>query len=157
MHSPIKIKPIGIVRNTAGEEPYDGWKNVVSHIIIDTEYKEALCRLEDFSHIYVLFYLNQMHEKFQSLTNPTGNTEFPLVGAFATRTPNRPSKIGLTICELLGVDYNVIEVKGLDAFDNTPVLDIKPYFPIKVEKVNVPDWIIKINESRTKKEREIVS
>ena len=157
MHALIKIKPIGIVRNSAGKEPYDGWKNVVSHIIIDTEYMEALSRLEDFSHIYVLFYLNQMHEEFQALTNPTGNPEFPLVGAFATRTPNRPNKIGLTICELLGVDGKVIEVKGLDAFNNTPVLDIKPYFPIKVDKVKLPDWIIKINESRTKKEREIVS
>jgi len=58
---------------------------------------------------------------------PRGNPAWPEVGIFAQRAKNRPNRLGLATCELIGVAGNEIRVRGLDAIDGTPVLDIKPY------------------------------
>jgi tRNA (Thr-GGU) A37 N-methylase len=71
------------------------------------------------------------------------------MGAFAVRTNLRPNPIGLTVVELLKVEGNVLEVRGLDAFDGTPVLDIKPYDPWDVVKqVRVPAWWRRLEEEK---------
>ena len=144
----IPIKQIGIVQNTLGTLSFDSWKDTISSIIIDAKYRDALEGLEEFSHIYVLFYLHQMEEEFRQKTHPTGNPEYPLVGVFATRTPNRPSRIGLTICKLLNIQENVLTVEGLDAFNGSPVLDIKPFYPYDFDDVRLPNWIKMIHKKR---------
>jgi tRNA-Thr(GGU) m(6)t(6)A37 methyltransferase TsaA len=108
---------------------------------VSEEYEEALSGLEGFSHVEVLFYLHEMDGPFVSMIHPTGDPELPLVGAFATRTPNRPSKIALTTCRLLGIYGNRLKVKGLDAYDGSPVLDIKPHFGPSHEEVTLPSWV----------------
>lgn len=70
-----------------------------------------------------------------------------MVGAFATRTPNRPSKIALITCRLLSIDGNRLKVEGLDAYDGSPVLDIKPHFGTRSEEATVPGWVVNLNQS----------
>ena len=73
----------------------------------------------------------------------------PLLGAFATRTPHRPNPIGLTLVELLEVEGNVVTVRGLDAFDGTPVLDMKPFDYWDVaEDARVPEWWMKLEKEK---------
>ena len=143
---PVMIQPIGYVKNNLGRRSYNEWRDTESEIIISEEYQDALIRLDDFSHIEVIFYLHEMDREFRTRIHPTGNPEYPLMGAFATRTPNRPSKIALTTCKLLGVEGNILRVRGLDAIDGSPVLDIKPYSGKHVEDLKVPQWIQDIRE-----------
>ena len=72
----------------------------------------------------------------------------PLVGAFAQRAKHRPNPIGITAVEILAAEGNVLTVRGLDAIDGTPVLDIKPYLPAfdRVDDARVPAWIEKLME-----------
>jgi tRNA-Thr(GGU) m(6)t(6)A37 methyltransferase TsaA len=81
--------------------------------------------------------------------HPRGREDMPLLGVFATRTPYRPNPIGLTLVELMKVEGNVLTVRGLDAFDGTPVLDIKPfdYWDI-AEAARVPEWWTRLKEER---------
>jgi tRNA (Thr-GGU) A37 N-methylase len=76
--------------------------------------------------------------------------DLPLIGVFATRSNYRPNYIALTTVELLAVDGHVLKVKGLDALDGTPVLDIKPYVPHKdyVENARLPAWTQKLRDEQ---------
>jgi tRNA-Thr(GGU) m(6)t(6)A37 methyltransferase TsaA len=95
-------------------------------IKIKDEYREGLKDIERFSHIIVLFYFNQS-DHYDLLT--TTHFSSKKRGIFGTRSPHRPNHIGLSIVELIGVNRNNLEIKGVDMLDNTPVLDIKPYSP----------------------------
>ena len=149
---PIKIQPLGIVRNNVERLSFDSWNDVISELIIDYKYQEALYKLDEYSHIYVLFHLQHVKEPFKQRIHPTCNSKYPLVGAFSTRTPNRPNRIGLTVCRLLKIQDNILTVRGLDAFDGSPILDLKPYFPSIINDVRVPKWNIELQkelESKT--------
>ena len=137
----IPIQPIGIVRNQLGKRNYNQWKNTESYIIIMPEYQDALYRLNEYSHIEVIFYLHEMNHPFKTRIHPTGNPEYPLMGAFGTRTPNRPSKIALTTCKLLDIKENILRVKGLDAYNGSPVLDIKSVSTRKIIDIQTPQWL----------------
>jgi len=144
----IVLNPIGCVKTEAvGDEVKD--KSRISQIIIRDELIEALEGVDGFSHLFVLFWLNQTSSK-QRMTlkvHPRGRLDMPLLGVFATRTSLRPNPIGLTLVELLKVEGNTLTVRGLDAFDGTPILDIKPFDSWDTaEKARVPDWWIKLNE-----------
>ena len=83
---------------------------------------------------------------------PRGRSDMPLLGIFATRTPHRPNPIGLTRVKLLNVERNVVTVQGLDAFNGTPVLDIKPFDNWDTtEDFKVADWWMKLEKERTNK------
>jgi len=127
----IIVTPIGIIRNNIDKPIHDIWKDVISKIEIDQKYKQALDGLDDFSHIIVLFWMNQIPPERHNLLkiHPRGRQELPLVGVFATRSQMRPNPIGITIVKLLCRNSNSLEVKGLDAIDGSPVLDIKPFIP----------------------------
>jgi len=77
--------------------------------------------------------------------HPRGNKKLPLVGLFATRSPNRPNSIGKATVRLIKREGNVLKVRGLDAIDGTPVIDIKPYLPRydSVARAKVPWWVSK--------------
>ena len=141
---PVMVQPIGYVKNSLGRRSYDQWRGTESMIVVSEEYKDALYRLDEYNYIQVLFYLHEMTNAFVSRIHPTGNPGYPLMGAFSTRTPNRPSRIALTLCKLLSIQGNVLRVKELDAYDSSPVLDLKPYSGKCVDGVKVPKWIDEI-------------
>jgi tRNA-Thr(GGU) m(6)t(6)A37 methyltransferase TsaA len=153
--SKICLEPVGFVKtDTVSKEVRD--KNVVSRIVFREEYSEALEGVEEFSHLFVLFWLHRMSDEKKRImkVRPRGRSDMPLLGIFATRTPHRPNPIGLTRVKLLKVEGNVTTVQGLDAFDGTPVLDIKP-FDIwdTTEDFKVPAWWMKLRKERkTKKD-----
>jgi tRNA-Thr(GGU) m(6)t(6)A37 methyltransferase TsaA len=143
----ISIQTIGYVRNNLGKLSYNEWYDTVSDIVISEEYQEALYRLDEYSHIEVIFYIHEMNHQFVTRIHPTGNPNYPLMGAFATRTPNRPSKIGLTTCRLMRINDNVLRVKGLDAYNGSPVLDIKPFSGRNYSCLEVPQWASDLKKS----------
>ena len=141
----ITLRPVGIVRNRIKERPGGGWENVVSDIVVDSSLTEALENLDEFSHIIVLYWMHQVDATGQRATKvrPMGNQEIPMKGVFATRSPNRPNPVGKAIAKLLLRHNNILKVRGLDAIDGTPVIDIKPYIPGYDSAANakVPPWI----------------
>ena len=107
---------------------------------------DALLGLSDFSHVWVLFWFheNDTPEKRTTLqVHPMKDPENPLTGVFATHSPARPNLIGLTRCRIGSIEGAVIELDDIDAFDGSPVLDIKCYIPDpeEAEHVQVPSWI----------------
>ncbi len=139
----IFLRPIGIVHNdvTSGEAD---WEEIVSRIEVREDLLPALEGVEEFSHLIILFYFDRLPPSPSPLqVRPERRPEMPLVGVLATRSPQRPNPIGLTAVELLRRERNVLWVRGLDAFDGTPVLDIKPYLPRgdHLEEVRLPDWL----------------
>jgi len=146
----IILNPIGYVRTEAvGDEVKD--KSTISQIILSDELVEALEGITGFSHVFVLFWLDQVPKEKRMLlkVHPRGRMDMPLLGVFATRTNLRPNPIGLTLVELLGVEGNILTVRGLDAFNGTRILDIKPFdFWDTAENAKLPDWWIKLNEKK---------
>jgi tRNA (adenine37-N6)-methyltransferase len=99
-------------------------------IRLSDEFDEsALWGLDTFSHIEIVYVFDRVAvDKIEvGARRPRGNPEWPQVGIFAQRGKNRPNRIGVTTCSLLSVDGRDIAVRGLDAIDGTPVIDIKPY------------------------------
>ena len=146
----IVLKPIGYVKTSAqGDEIKD--RQHLSEVIINPELAEALEGVEAFSHVYVLFWLNKITAEQRSIlkVHPRGRKDLPLLGVFATRTYLRPNPIGLTLVELLKVDGNVLTVRGLDAYDGTPVLDVKPFdsWDTTTES-RVPKWWLQLERER---------
>ena len=146
----IALKPVGFVKTKAvGKEVRD--KGNVSEIVFREDLAEALDGVEDFSHLFVIFWMHEISEEERRTmkVRPRGRRDMPLLGAFATRTPHRPNPIGLTLVELLEVEGNVVTVRGLDAFDGTPVLDIKPFDYWDVaEDARVPEWWMKLEKEK---------
>ncbi|MGD6806593.1 MAG: tRNA (N6-threonylcarbamoyladenosine(37)-N6)-methyltransferase TrmO [Candidatus Bathyarchaeia archaeon] len=139
----ITFTPIGYVKTDAIVKQIKD-ENAISTITLNPQLTMGLDGLAEFSHIFVLFYLNQVQETSLPLNlkvHPRGRTDLPLTGIFGTRTMLRPNPIGLTLVALLKVEGNVLTVRGLDAYDGTPVLDIKPYDPWDTaEDARTPEW-----------------
>ncbi len=143
----MTLKIIGIVRNGVKQPPGPGydWERITSEIVVESSLTEALDGLENFSHIIVLYWMHQAAAagEVPLKVHPMGKQELPLVGRFATRSPNRPNPIGKATVRLLECQGNTLRVEGLDAIDSTPVIDIKPYIPgyDSVADAKVPPWI----------------
>jgi tRNA-Thr(GGU) m(6)t(6)A37 methyltransferase TsaA len=127
----INLEAIGIVRNDVKQPGRRGWSEVVSDIVIDSRLAEALDGLDQFSHLIVLYWMHRLTpgRKLPLKVHPMGKPELPPVGRFATRSPSRPNPVGQATVRLLERRGNILKVKGLDAIDSTPVIDIKPYIP----------------------------
>jgi len=140
----ITLGIIGRVRNSVREMKREGWRSVVSDVILDPNLEEALEGIEDYSHLLVLFWLNRVQKGRRNLKkiHPKSREDLPLVGIFATRTQYRPNPIGLTLVELVWRKRNMLRVRGLDAVNGTPVIDIKPISPRQefLKEPNVPKW-----------------
>jgi tRNA-Thr(GGU) m(6)t(6)A37 methyltransferase TsaA len=144
----IQLKPIGIVRNAITEAHRDTrWDEIESEIIVDDEWRDALDGLEQFSHIWVICYFDRMSAPDSLRVRPMQRDaeRMPLVGLFATRTPQRPNPIGICVVPLLEVRGSLLRVRGLDALDGTPVLDLKPYLARgdAIENTRVGEWVRK--------------
>ncbi|MGI5990737.1 MAG: tRNA (N6-threonylcarbamoyladenosine(37)-N6)-methyltransferase TrmO [Methanosarcina sp.] len=128
----IKMVPVGYVENDYLEPVYnEEVYNKVSKIVLKEEFADGLYRIEDFEKVYILFYFSKS-EGYKLIHRRRYDGE--MSGVFASRSPYRPNGIGLTLVELLKVEGNVLYVKGLDAINGTPVLDIKPYMKDLEEK-----------------------
>jgi len=147
----IVFTPIGVVRTTAiGDEIRD--KNRTSQVVLRSDLAEALEGVDGFSHLFVLFWLHETSESQRKIlkVHPRGRMDLPLLGIFATRTMLRPNPVGLTLVELVKVEGNVLTVRGLDAFDGTPVLDVKPFDSWdNAETAKVPEWWKKLEKEKT--------
>lgn len=144
--SPMTLKTIGVVRNGVERRPdgQDWWQELESEIIVDPALTDALDGLEEFSHIIVLWWMHRLTSTEMPLkVHPRGRQELPLRGIFAVRTPNRPNRIGKATVRLLERKGSILRVKGLDALDGSPVIDIKPYIPgyDSVEDTMSPQWL----------------
>jgi len=117
------------------------------HLEILEPYRPALRQLEHFSHVMVFWWADR-HDNEKSRS--TMQTEPPyargkLTGVFATRAEYRPNPIAMTTCKLLGVDEQrgVVRVADIDAYDGTPIVDLKAYFPVcdRVKDATIPEWL----------------
>ncbi|MFC1897077.1 tRNA (N6-threonylcarbamoyladenosine(37)-N6)-methyltransferase TrmO [Chloroflexota bacterium] len=142
--SSMTLKPIGIVRSEIKQPTRQDWWEVFSEVVVNDELMGALDGLEEFSHIIVLYWLHRVVSGEGSLkVHPQGRQELPLLGLFATRTPNRPNPVGVATVRLLQRQGNILRVRGLDAIDGTPVIDIKPCVPgyDSASDARVPSWM----------------
>lgn len=139
----LELEPIGIIHSPykeGVEAPYQGYRNKkVSHIEVYEQFEEGLTDIEGFSHIVVIYWFHKSRGYRLLVRTPWDDV---VHGLFATRSPYRPSPLGVTVVELVGRERNVLEVKGLDAVDGTPLLDIKPFIPSIDEGSGVkPGWL----------------
>jgi tRNA-Thr(GGU) m(6)t(6)A37 methyltransferase TsaA len=125
------VRPIGRVVSARSARIDDDWGNVESVIRLDEGRftSDSVAGLDEFSHVVVIFLFDRFDEAKVTIgaRHPRGNEAWPEVGIFAQRASSRPNRLGVTTCELVGVDGLDVRVRGLDAIDATPVLDIKPH------------------------------
>jgi len=145
MQPMIVMEPIGRVRAQRGQAEDDFWGGVEAAIVINDAFDpECLAGIDDFSHVEVLFYFDQVDERkiVSGARHPRNNSEWPRVGIFAQRGKNRPNRIGSTIVRVLRRIERTLYVAELDAIDGTPVLDIKPVMQefLPRERVRQPQW-----------------
>jgi tRNA (adenine37-N6)-methyltransferase len=144
MEQVIQFRAMGVVHNGIVESHRDTpWQEIESTVVLDEEWREALDGLEQFSHIWILFYFHKVSPLLGLKTNPMGRADLPLLGRFATRTPQRPNPIGMSPVELLEVNGTTLRVRGLEALEGTPVLDIKPYIARGdiIENTRAGEWV----------------
>lgn len=147
MTEPIVMRPIAVVAGGRAEAVDDQWGAVEASIVFDGQQfgADALAGLDAFSHVEVVFcfHLVENDKIVAGARHPRGRQDWPAVGIFAQRAKMRPNRIGVTTCELLGVDGLTLRVRGLDAIDGTPVLDLKPYFSGFAPRTAVrePRWV----------------
>ena len=137
--SEFSFHPIGEVRVQASDDEIKGRRRELdceSRIEIFPEFQDALDGLTGFSHIFVLSFLHRLRpdqvgvlkvKPRRLVSKGFKLEELPVVGVFAIDSPTRPNPIGLSLVKLLRIDGRELFVSGLDLFDRTPILDIKPY------------------------------
>ena len=114
---------------------------------IFNRYHDALKGLDGFSHVFVLYWFDQNdtpEKRNIRQVHPRGNRKNPLTGVFACRAPVRPNLIALSLCKILDMENGTLVIDKIDAFDGSPILDIKPYISSvddKPKDVRVPDWL----------------
>lgn len=141
----FRIFPIGEVKK----------QDNATTIQIYKEYQDALLGLHEFSHVIVVYWFHKSDtpEKRKILqVHPRKDLEKPLKGIFATRSPVRPNPIALSVCEIKSIKGNVIYIGEIDAFDGSPVIDLKPYIPQhdSVPEARIPGWVRELTEKNQK-------
>ena len=137
----FSINPIGVIHKDD-----DGVR-----IEIFDAYVDGLMGLAGFSHIYVFYWFDQNDTPAKRKilqVHPRKDPRNPLTGVFATHSPRRPNLIALTRCKLGAITDNIITVEDIDAYDGSPVIDIKCYIPHEDEPVRVPDWVRRESKKR---------
>jgi tRNA-Thr(GGU) m(6)t(6)A37 methyltransferase TsaA len=122
----ISFRVIGRVENKFDQSnALDQIRSSEARIVLDPLLVDGLKGLEPGQQIMVLFYFH-LSDGYDLLQHPRGDQSRPKRGVFALRSPRRPNPIGVTVAELVDIEGNVLTVRGLDAIDGTPVLDLKP-------------------------------
>lgn len=147
----IEMQPVAYVSNARRDLSDDDWGQVESRIeLAQLLPEDALDGLESFSHLEILYHFHLAGEEqiVMGAEHPRENPNWPKVGIFAQRKKDRPNRLGLTTVEFLKREGRVLHVKGLDAIDGTPVLDIKPvmrqFLPRK--EIRQPAWVDELME-----------
>jgi tRNA (adenine37-N6)-methyltransferase len=146
----ISMTPVGVVRSSRALVADDNWDEEESFVQLAAPgfSAESLAGLSDFSHVEVIFYMDQVSaDKIErTARHPRNNLAWPKVGIFAQRGKNRPNQIGATICRIVRVDGLDLHLEGLDAVDGTPVLDLKPWVAEFAPRgaVHQPSWITEL-------------
>ncbi|MEM0026979.1 MAG: tRNA (N6-threonylcarbamoyladenosine(37)-N6)-methyltransferase TrmO [Ignisphaera sp.] len=157
----IILKPIGIIRHGYPDEFVSKSEKGVDAVIeILPDYVDGLKGLDEYSHIIVVAYLHKVREDQRKVLlvkqrgfarrfgAPLDN--LPTVGVFASNSPHRPNPIAISIPRLIRIDGNKIFVEGIDLYNDTPVIDIKPYTPDKhVDNFSIPKWMKDIIDQKT--------
>ena len=132
----FSLFPIGLVKKT----------DDAARIEIFDEYRDGLLGLEGFSHIMVFYWFDQNDTPENRKTlqvHPRKDPRNPLTGVFATHSPRRPNPIAQTLCKIIAITDPTIEIEEIDAYDGSPVIDIKCYIPgsPRESDVRVPGWV----------------
>lgn len=142
----VELTPIGYVKNSRNEVSDDFWGEIISDIELTDNFSgDALKGITEFSHAEIIFYFDKAdNDKVNTGSrHPRGNKDWPEVGVFAQRVKDRPNHLGHTIVKILSTEGNKLTVKGLDAVNNTPILDIKPVIKefLPREEIKQPQWV----------------
>lgn len=166
---PMQLTPIGVVRSTiktpmlsadecdlSSDERMDHIsayhrqvKACVCELVIDPQWAELLDGIEDFSHVLVLYWPHLIDPARRSLrkVHPMGRKDLPLTGIFATCSPVRPNPVLVSAVPLVARKDNLLEVKGFEAVDGSPIIDVKPYSKsyLQVDHLRMPKWMEEIH------------
>ena len=139
------VQPIGTVTSSRTEAFDDGWDAESTAIRLLPPFDERSVQgLEEFSHLEVIYLFDRVDpsDAHVHARRPRGNPAWPEVGILAQRAKDRTNRLGLSTCELVRVEGTVLQVRGLDAIDGTPVLDVKPYMEEFAPRTPVrqPSW-----------------
>jgi tRNA-Thr(GGU) m(6)t(6)A37 methyltransferase TsaA len=147
----LRLKPIGVIHSPyhAGQAPRQGaGRQEICQVEVFKQFEAGLKDIERFSHIILIYWFHKSTGYSLTVT-PSWDTKPH--GLFTTRSPNRPCPLGLSVVRLIATEKNILKVKDLDALDDTPLLDIKPYMPAIDEKDEVKiGWLenkLRIKES----------
>lgn len=167
--APLTLTPVGVVRSsiqapmlTATDQglslsdrldkiraAHRRNRQAVAELVIDPALEGVLDGVEGFSHLLVLYWPHLVPPERRGLrrVHPMGRRDLPEQGIFATCSPARPNPVLVTAVRLLEREGNVLRVRGLDAVDGSPIVDIKPYvhYALKIEETKVPDWMERIH------------
>ncbi|NNC87504.1 MAG: tRNA (N6-threonylcarbamoyladenosine(37)-N6)-methyltransferase TrmO [Akkermansiaceae bacterium] len=129
------MQPIGTVQKKEG----------TTTVVIAPEFAEGLLHLDRYSHLWVIWWFDRNDnpdDRDVLRVIPRGNDANGVAGVFATRSQFRPNLVAMTLCRIKKIDGNRIELDGIDAWDDTPVIDLKPYIPAidRAEDVRTADW-----------------
>jgi tRNA-Thr(GGU) m(6)t(6)A37 methyltransferase TsaA len=139
----LEVHPIGQVVKDSGK----------TFIEVYPPYQDGLLGLDGFSHVIVFYWFdrNDTPEKRKTLqVHPRADARNPLTGVFGTRSPRRPNLVGFTICKIESIKDGKIQVESIDAFDNTPVIDLKPYIPESdaIPRASIPAWVNRFRKNQ---------
>jgi len=126
----FKLEPIGIVHSPYTKKTkknYPVREDIEAQVEVYPQFAEALFRISEFPELWIIFWFSEISdgERMTLKVHPRKDKNKPLRGVFCSRSPARPNPIGLTKVTLIKKEKNILYVKGLDAYDKTPVLDIK--------------------------------
>lgn len=155
----IVLEPIGVAHTNASDNQIKEENREVEAIVeIFPEFEEALEGLDGYSHLFILSYFHKLRPEQigplkvkpkRAIRRGFKLEELPTLGVFALDSPTRPNPIGLTLVRLLKRRGRRLFVAGIDLFDGTPVVDIKPYQPdYQVNKYAMPDWYLKLMDRK---------
>jgi tRNA-Thr(GGU) m(6)t(6)A37 methyltransferase TsaA len=141
----LTLHPIGrVVAGRSRTAQDDRWEEKVAEIEIDPAWAGALDGIEGFSHVWVVWLLDRAGAPPEALhVHPERREELPAVGLLATRSPRRPNPLALTAVRLVERQANRLRVQGLDAYEDTPILDLKPYLRRGdlIPEATTPEWL----------------
>lgn len=136
---------IGVVSSQVKAGTDSNWGDITAEIRLHPQFAAGLQGLEHFSHAIIVFFMHKssFNPETDLQRKPQGREDMPQVGIFAQRAKHRPNPLGITAVQIVSVQDHSLIVEGLDAIDGTPVLDIKPYFPVfdLRTEATVPAWV----------------
>ena len=158
VHSPIKIPNLTTTKDNLRLKPplaefkkqHEEIKQTLSELLIFEKFAPLLKGIDAFSHVLVLYWPHLLDPEKRSLeqVHPMGRVDIPVQGIFATCSPARPNPVLVSAVQLVGREKNKLFVKGFEAVDQSPIIDIKPYNAnyMTKEDLKVPEWMRKMNQ-----------